>query len=244
MPRTNAAGELLKKTTVLDLYRIASGTIGDTVTTAPVAATGAETTIAVSSATNFTSADPVFVIGDGGLELLKIGTPNATMPVTPPPKIAQSTGARMVEAVRVNIGKFLQDSVSWTGTKSLTAVFEEIGDTAVVYISGPLEFGISFGLLGYNGPNLQFATGFAESETGDGLAEATAYQSLVGGIGQAVQSEQVIRWQGLRHDAKKLQIDFLNAYVETNINAPLQKTAASSMQVTCKASQLIVRQFA
>ena len=244
MPRTNAAGELLKKTTILDLYRIATGTIGDTTTTAAVLGTGAETTVAVTATTNFTAADPCFIIGDGGLELTKIGTPATSMPVSPPPKIAQSSGARFVEAVKVNIGKFLQDSVSWTGTRSLTAIFEEIGDVKVQSISSPLEFAISFGLLGYNGPNLQFATGFAEAETGDGLAEATAYQSLVGGLNQTVQSEQVIRWQGLRYDAKKIQIDFLNAEVETNINAPLQKTAASSLQVTCKASQLIVRQFA
>lgn len=244
MPRTLAAGELLKKTTALDLYRIATGTIGDTVTTAAVLGTGAETTVSVSATTNFTANDPAFIIGDGGIELTKIGTPATSMPVSPPPKIAQSTGARFVEAVKVPLGKFLQDSISWTGTKTLTPIFEEIGDTALVYIAGPLEFGISFGLLGYNGPNLQFATGYAEAETGDGLAEATAYQSLIGGINQAVQSEQVMRWQGLRHDAKKVQIDFLNAYVETNINAPLQKTAASVLQVTCKCSQLIVRQFA
>jgi hypothetical protein len=244
MPRTLAAGELLKKTTVLDLYRIQTGTIGDTVTTAAVLGTGAETTVAVSSSTNFTSADPAFIIGDGGMELTKIGTPAASMPVSPPPKIAQAIGARFVEAAKIALGKFLQDSVSWTATKSLTAVFEEIGDTPVVYIPGPLEFSIAFGLLGYNGPNLQFSTGFAESESGDGLAEATAFQSLIGGVGQAVQSEQVMRWQGLRHDAKKIQIDFLNAYVETAINAPLTKTAPSPLSVTCKCTQLIVRQFA
>jgi hypothetical protein len=244
MPRTLAAGELLKKTTILDLYRIQTTTAGDTTTTAPVAGTGAETTVAVTSAANFSVNDPAFIIGDGGMELIKLGTPNVTMPVTPPPKIAQATGARFVEAVKVPLGKFLQDSVSWTATKSLTAVFEEIGDTPVVYIPGPLEFSIAFGLLGYNGPNLQFATGFTEAETGDGAAEATAYQSLIGGVGQAVQSEQVMRWQGLRHDAKKIQIDFLNAYVETAINAPLTKTAPSPLSVTCKCTQLIVRQFA
>jgi hypothetical protein len=243
MPRTLAAGELWRRLTALTLYRIQTGTIGDTTTTAPVTGTGSETTVAVTSATNFTSADPCFIIGSGGVELTIIGTPNATMPVSPPPRIAQDTGARFVEAAAVSLGKVPQNSVTWTATRSLSAVFEEIGDAPVVYIPGAVEFGLQFALFGYNGPNVQTLLGYKEDETGSGAAYATAYQSPAGLPGQTQQTEQVMRVRGLRHDAKNIEVDFLNAFFEASINSQLGREQPSQLQGGVRASAIIVRQW-
>ena len=243
MPRLGTAGELFKKVTALSWVRIQPTSPGDTTTTAAVLGTGAETTVAVTSSTGFTTGDLAFIIGDGGHDLVKIGTPAASMPVTPPPKIAQSTGARFVEAESVALGKYAQDSISWTANKTLTSIFEEIADTAVVQIESPIEFSISFGILNYSLLNLQFSAGYADAETGDGLAETTAHQVLLGGVNQAVHGPQVIRLDGLKHDLKKIRMDFTNAQVETAINANVGKSNASVLNVTCKCSQIIARSW-
>ena len=81
MARTQAAGELWRKLTNFFVTRIATGTIGDTTTTAAVTGSGSETTVAVTAITNFTAADPCLIIGDGGVERVLIGTPATTMPV-------------------------------------------------------------------------------------------------------------------------------------------------------------------
>jgi len=192
---------------------------------------------------DFTAADKVFIIGDGGMECVVIGTPNATMPVTPPPLVPQSTGARMVEAVAVSLGKIAEGSVSWTANRSLQAVFEEIGDTPVVYKTGSIEYGISFSLYGYNGPNVQFLSGYAEVETGDGAAYATAYQSIAGLPSQSYQTEQVLRVQGIREDAVNLEIDFNRAFVEANLNSPLGRNQPAILNCNVKASSVIIRQW-
>jgi hypothetical protein len=243
MPRQNDSGELFKKITALTLFKLQPTTPGDTTTTAPVLGTGAETTVAVTAITNFTSGEPVFIIGDGGTELVTIGTPNVTMPVVTPPKIAQSTGARFVEAIAVSLGKIQQGSVKWTANRALTAVFEEVGDAPVVYIPGSIEFALAFSLYGYNGPNVQLLTGYLENETGSGAALATAYQSLVGGVGQLLQTVQCFRVQALRYDAKNVQIDFLNVQIEAAISSDLSRLNPSVLNGTAKCSALIFRQY-
>jgi hypothetical protein len=243
MPRQNDAGELFRKITALTLYRIAPTGPGDTTTTAAVLGTGAETTVAVTSITGFTAADPAFIIGDGGTELTLIGTPNVTMPVSPPPKIAQSTGARFVEAVAVTLGKIQVGSVKWTANRALTAIFEEIGDTPVQYIPGALEMSLSFSLFGYNGPNIQTLTGYAEAETGSGATLATAYQSLLGGVNQTLTTAQVFRVQAIRYDGKNIQMDFLNAQIEASIASDMSRENPSVLNGTAKCSQLIFRQY-
>lgn len=241
--RQNDAGELFKKITGLTLYKIQPTTPGDTTTTAPVLGTGAETTVGVTATTNFTAGEFAFIIGDGGLELVTIGTPNVSMPVVTPPKIAQSTGARFVEAVAVALGKISQGSVKWSANRALTAIFEEVGDTPVAYIPGSLECGLDFALYGYNGPNVQLLTGYAEAETGTGVLIANAYQSLVGGPLQALQTAQVFRVQGLRYDAKNIQIDFLNAQVACAISSDLSRLNPSTLNGSVKASAIIFRQY-
>lgn len=243
MPRTLAAGELFKKLTGLTLYRIKSGG-GSTTTAAAVTGAGSETTVDVVSATGFAAADTAFIIGENGMEQVVIGgTPATTMPVTPPPKIAAAIGARFVESEAVSLGKIPLGSVSWAANKALTAVFEEIGDAPLVYIPGSLELELTFALYGYNGPNIQLLTGYAEAETGDGAAYATAYQSVIGLPGQAVQGEQLFRVRGLRHDGKNIEIDFLNAYIQAAINSTLGREAPAQLQGSAKASALIVRQW-
>lgn len=242
MPRTNAAGELIKSVTSLTLYRKHTTPTETTVSEA-VLGDGTETTLDVASATGFVAADPAFIIGDGGLDIVTIGTPAATMPISPPPKIAQTTGARFVRALAVSMGKIGQGSVVWTGTRGLTAIFEEVGDTPVVYIPGTAEFSLAFSLLCQNGLNILRLLGYEEAETGDGAAEATAYQSIAGVAGQALHTELVLGLQLLRHDAKKLRIFFLNSYIEAAISSNPSRTTPALLNGTAKCSAIKIQQW-
>lgn len=243
MARTLAPGELWKKTTLMRLIREASGTHGNTTTTAAVLGTGVETAVAVTAITNFVSADECLIIGSGGVEATKIGTPATSMPVSPPPKIPQLIGARFVEAEVVDLGKYAADSIQLTMNKALTAVFEEIGDTSVVYIPGNAEFGLGFALLSISGLNMQTIMGYADAETGDGLAEATAFQAALGLPNQTTLGELVFRVQGLRHDLKTIEIDFCNAYFEASVSATLGKSSPTQLAGSVKSSAIIVRQW-
>jgi hypothetical protein len=242
MPRTNAAGELIKSVVSLTLYRKHTTPLETTVSEA-VLGDGTETTLDVASAASFVAADPVFIIGDGGLDIVKIGTPAATMPISPPPKLAQTTGARFVRALAVSMGKIGQGSITWTGSRSLTAVFEEVGDAPVVYLPGTTEFGLSWSLLCNNALNVLRLMGYEEAETGDGAAEATAYQSVAGAVGQALHTELVLGLHLLRHDAKNLRIFFLNSYIEAAISSNPSRTSPALLNGAAKCSAIKIQQW-
>lgn len=241
MPRLLTGDSIFRKPTALDLYRIQTGTIGDTVTTAPIVGDGSEATVAVTASTNFTNGDPVFTIGDGGVELLKIGAPNLSMPVSYKPKIPQSTGARFVEAVKVPLGKPTDDGIQITPSKQLTEVFSAIDDVAVAFIDGPLSLQCTMPLLEYSGLNWQLMTGYADEETGAGSA-ADPYQYVIGKLNQTLQGTVVIRMSGLRHDGKFLQWDLLDARAEVSQGIDHNRQAPSKLVATMKFSRMILRQ--
>jgi hypothetical protein len=242
MPRTLAGGEGIKSITSVRFVRQALTPV-TTTTTAAVTGAGTETTVAVSGITGFVAADECLIIGDGGVELVTIGTPNATMPVTPPPLIPQSSGATFARGLSVSFGKFSQGSINWTGSRQLTAIFEEIGDAPLYYMPGPTEFGCTFGLFNYNGPNIQRLMGYEEAETGDGAAEATAYQSILGKSAQTLQSEIVFVLKLLRFDGKKFELQFCNAFFEANIASNPGRTTPAILNGGVKSQALKIKQW-
>ena len=242
MPRTLAPGEGIKSVTSLRFVRQHT-TPGVTTTTAAVTGSGAETTVGVTSSAAFTAADECLIIGDGGVELVLIGTPATSMPVSPPPKIAQSSGATFARGLSVSLGKFVQGSVNWTGTRPITSVFEEVGDTPIYYIPGNAEFGLSFGLFNHNTQNIQRLMGYEEAETGDGAAEATAYQGIMGVSAQALHTELVFVLKMLRFDGKKFELQFCNAFIEAAIASNPSRSNPAALNATVKASALKIKQW-
>lgn len=243
MPRQNDAGEAIKRVTSLTMYRKHT-TPSETTCTNAVTGAGTETTAVVAAVGAFAANDPAFIYGDGGLDIVQVGAvPATTMPISPPPKIAQSAGARFIRALAVSMGKIAEGSITWTGSRSLQAIFEEVGDAPLVYIPGNVEFGIGFSLFGHNVQNILRLMGYEEAETGDGAAEATAFQGIAGLAGQALHTELVFGLQLLRHDAKKLRIMFLNSYVEAQINANPSKNSVAQLNGTAKCSAIKIQQW-
>lgn len=241
MPRLNSGLEVLKelKTLGISAFDIQPTTPGDTITTAPV--TAGATTVAVTAITNFSAADPVFLIGDGGVELLKIGTPNVTMPVTQNAAIAQSTGARMVEAVERVLGHIESAGVEIGGSYSLSPVNSAVWRTPITYLpSGPAELSVAFSLYGVNTEN--FLRAFAATETllGTGTSQ-DPYRALIDGTTIGSQGTQCIRVLGTRQDLKTVQVDFLNPIAEVAVQGAMGGASPFALRMQLKPTAFIVR---
>lgn len=243
MPRQNDGGEIVRKLTFIDLYRVASGTIGDTVSTAPVVK-GA-TSIPISAITNFTVADPALFIGDGGMEIITaIGTPNATQTITNQViEFAQSTGARFVEAVRVALGKIEAGGFQYSMSRSQTAIESAQDDSPIAFEDGTLELSGGFGLLGFNPENFQLIAGLAESISGTG-ATATPWQAAIGAVNQTLLSNIAFRVGFLRQDGKTGHYDLLGARVSASGGVQVGKGGNKAYQCNINFTQSIKRVYA
>lgn len=240
MPRQNDGTELIRKLTAIDLYRIQTGTIGDTTTSGAVAKGAA--TVGVTAITNFTVTDPAFIIGDGGFELITaIGTPATTMPITNQKiEFAQSAGARFVEAVKVPLGKIESGGFSFNMNRSLTPIESAQDDSPIAYEEGVLELSGGFGLLGFNPENMQLVAGVVETITGAGTS-ADPYQGSLGSNVQVSLSNFAFRVAFLRNDGKTGHIDCLNARINASGGVSIGKGGNKSFQCGVTFTQAIMR---
>lgn len=205
MPRNN---DLFKYLNSVKKYVIASGTIGDTVTTAAILGDGTETTLTVSASTNFTAADPAMIIGTGGTELVTLGTPATTMPVTRPLLVAQAIGARLVEAAMIDLGHIGPEGVTFGGTANLTAIFAATARAAVSYFPVPAELTFTIPLRYKSALDLQAAFGVPENEEGTGVA-ATPWAGHIGQSNINTQTTHCYRLEGVSEAGRTVQVDLL-----------------------------------
>ena len=229
MPRLNNGLEVLKGISKVEMFSIVSTTPGDTVTTAVLAKLGAS--IGVLAITNFAAADPVFIIGDGGVELNAIGTPNATMPLKYKAALPQSAGARLVEAVARNLGHVTGAGVQYSASLQLTPIDAATSVTPIAYQRGAGELSASLALRGLNNLNIQTAHGIDEGESGAGT-EADPYQIVVGGVDLGTHGIQCMRVHGYRFDGKLVIWDYLNITIE--VQAQINKGGSTPAEIPLK----------
>lgn len=221
MSLTTDISRSIRKLTSLVRYQIASGTIGDTVTTAPTARS--DVSVAITATTNFTAADPVLLISAGGVELISaIGTPNVTQTISNQKiHFVHPTGARFVEAVAYPLGKIAKGTAKLTGTKPSTPIFSDVDDAAIGFIDGNKELGMGFGLYEMTPQALQAAFGDTEDVIGAGT-NADPYQGAVGDPNAvAAIPYMVFRATGLLQGGRVFEIDFLDGRMATTIDTPL-----------------------
>jgi hypothetical protein len=238
MPRLNNGLEVLKGISKVEAFQIVTSTPGDTVTTAALAV--GDATIGVSASTNFTAADPIFIIGDGGVELNKIGTPNATMPLGFKAALAQSAGARLVEAVARNLGHIDNNGVQYSASVALTPIDAATSVTPIGYQRGVGELTAQFGLRGWNNLNFQFAHGVDESESGVG-SSADPTQIVIGGSQLGTHSTMCCRVTGYRYDGKTVTQDFLNVTIEVQVRTNIGGSTPAVLPVSMKFDNVVQR---
>ena len=239
MPRQLDAGELFRKLTDVSLYVPQTTTPGSTTTTAAITGSGSEATVAVTAITNFTSGDPVLIRGSGGVELGIIGTPNTTMPMTPPPLVAQDSGAVFVEAVRKQLGKITENGIGITLGKPLTEILSAIDDGPIAFLDGNLSVQFTVGLYGWNAANWQNIANYKEAETGAGTA-ASPYQGIIGAVNQALIDMAVVRLTGVRHDGKLTYADLLDCRFEPSGEVAHSRSAPAVLTLAGRATKLKV----
>jgi hypothetical protein len=237
MPRQNNGLEILKGISKVEAFSIVpSG--GDTVTEAAIALGAAS--VAVDDETDFTNGDPIFIIGDGGLELNKVGVPNATMPLGFKAAVAQGVGARMVEVVARNLGHVDENGVSYNASLQLTAIDAATSATPLAYMRGAGELSAQFNLRGFNNLNFQLAHGVDELEGGAGTS-ADPYQVSVGGTEIGTHGLICLRVTGYRFDLKTVTRDFLNCTMEVAVREQLGGRTPGVTPISVKFDRVVQR---
>lgn len=211
MARLNTGDEVLESLSGIDLYREVVGVHGDTLTTAPILQS--DLTATVVAITNFAALDPVLIIGDAGHELNSVNGAPAGLVITLLRKLvfAQSTGARVVEMVKVPIGHIGEDSAEYNGSPAVNPVTAATSKFPVAYIAVGGELGFKFSLLGYNVENMQLAFGVVENVIGAGTP-SDPYQ---GGVGLSSPPHGLLnfRARGVRKDGSLTEVDFLGCTI-------------------------------
>lgn len=242
MPRLNTGQELFKHLDSLSVFRVVSG--GGS-TTAAAAITAGATTLNFGSTTNFAASDPIILSGASATELLTIGaavTPTTAVPLLRPAAAANPSGTAIYEAVETVLGHVQQGGVQLSGQAPLTAIFSAIRQSPLVYIRGYGELQASFGLLGFNIPNLMTAFGITEAEGGAGTS-ADPYRGFIGGSQIGTQGLQVFRATGTRFDGATIIADFCNAFVEPQGAISLARAAEAPIPVNMRFTDLFIRQY-
>lgn len=242
MALTTDISRSIRKLTSLVRYQIVATTPGDT--TVATATTRSATVVTIAATTNFTSADPVFLIGSGGFELISaIGALSTAMPISNQKiHFIHPVGTRFVEAVAYPLGKIAKGTAKLTGAKPVTSIFTDVDDSAVGFIDGTKELGAAFGLYEMTAEALQVAFGDAEDIIGAGT-NADPFQGAVGDPNAlASLSAIAFRATGLLQGGRVFEVDFLNARMEVNIDSPLDgRDAPPVLQCGVKCAQILWR---
>lgn len=241
MPRKLTLTEAFRFVDSLDMYLLETTTPGNTVTTADADEGDADLTTA--AITNFSTGDPLFIDGSGGLELNAAeGAPSGnTITLLYKVKYPQLTGATVREAKKVALGHLGENGVTYTPSRPATAVNSATSDTVAFYIEGNLELGITFDLLGFNGPNILLQAGVDDNETGAGSAAdpwTVAIGPSTAKIGVAA-----FRMSGRSANTDAFLLDFLNARFDASGSTQFNRRQAAPVQCSIKCTGLIMRQW-
>lgn len=242
MARATNASQIWRSLTSIDMYeQLNSGTFGST-TTAEAIAVGV-TDVDITASTNFTTGDPVFIEGSGGLERTAITGTLATTPclLNRPLLIAQNTGATFVEAVRKQFGYIEQAGASMNLSKALEDVFAANAVNSVASIEGTGTMEFSFSLLDLAPENFQLIYGLADAATGAGSSsDPTA--ALVGVSGQTAAPRRIFVMTGLLQGGKTIEVDLVDARMSVSGGPTFGKTTAS-IPVTLRFAHMVIRQW-
>jgi hypothetical protein len=244
MPRLNNGLEVFKQLDSVIKYVIQTGTIGDTLTTSATTAGG--TGANVTALTNFSAADPAFLTGSGGTELVTLGTPATTPMPMGQTLIVHPIGTRLVEAQAINLGHMDEAGLDFGGQLTLNPVKAATSRTPIAYLADPGEFSFSFNLLGWNNLNVLTAFGITESaaEVGSGVA-ATPYGVQVSGSNIGNQSALMgLRFSGVNLNAQTIQIDLMGAQVAVNVSAKVGASSPAVLTISGKYTNFLQRIWA
>lgn len=236
MPRSNDGNEVFKYLTDMYKFVIASGSHGDTTTSSPTIKTAE--VIDLTATTNFSANDYVFIIGSSAAEINALSGAPATSDsgLALPTSQAFETGARVVEATRINLGHLDEAGVTLTGALPLNPVNAATSRVPITYIPGQGSLGGSFNLRGWNNLNLQTVFGIPEAEAGTGAAD-DPYTAVISTTNIGTESTLAFRAVGVLIDGRIATVDFMGVVpaVNANIQVGGQQPATLAVPFNCTA---------
>jgi hypothetical protein len=160
-----------------------------------------------------------------------------------PLALAQTSGATVKEASKVQLGKVGAGGLSLAPSFQQTPIFGATDLTPIGFFQTDTTLSASFSLLGLNGLNI-FTWLFAlEAETGLGTS-VSPYTTAISGASVGTQTVQVVRATGTRFDGATFYMDFCDARMESGGAFTMARNAVAEIPLTMKFSQLIYRQVA
>lgn len=240
MPRLNNSSEFFKSVTSVKIFRAKTGTFGST-TLSSLAAYGA-TSLTVAATTNFADNDHLIINGSGGVELNQIdGAPtSSSIPLEWKLQFAQGSGATVIEAQEIDLGKVAQGGVTLSSSFSQQGIFSAQDTTAVAFFAGEGEISFNFGLLGFNGLNLQLAFGAPELEQGAGTT-ADPYIAGIKGTDIATLGVNIVRFTGTRFDDAAFALDFNDVKIEGGGSVTFGRQTATEIPIAGKCTSIVLR---
>lgn len=232
--------QIIKSLSSIAAYRVESiAPIGDTTTTAPVLK--ADPTVGVAAITNFADGDPAFNIGSGGLELLEImGAPAPAMPLRRPALIAQDTGSRFVEAVRIPLGHIAEGSASFGGGSSSTPIPAADSMVAVGSFFVPGTLTGKFSLLSFSARSLALAFGQDEVTNGTGTSADPTTQ-LINGDTVGTAGLLCFRAAAILKDGSFAEVDFLDCTVAGTVDVNISGKAVAPIPIAFDCTAHVIR---
>lgn len=241
MPRANDGNEIFKYLNTV--YKFTPKTSGGASTTVATTYARDAATIVLTSGTNVSANDYLFVSGDGGKELIEVAS-LATATVTPvwPPFFGQTAGATVVEYQRTSINHIAESGVTFGGSQSSTKINAATSRVAVATLTGAADFTFSIPLLALNGPNLQTAFGAPEVEIGAGTS-GDAYRSGVNGTNVGTESDAVYRLVGQDFGSKTIILDLLGAQVVVSVSTTVGGTTPAGITISGSCNGYIISSY-
>jgi hypothetical protein len=241
MPRSINATEIFRKLRFVDVYDQVAG--GGSTTTAEAITAGMDE-VDITASTSFTTADPVFIEGTGGLERTAITGTLATTPclLNRPLLLAQDNGATFIEAVRKQLGYIEQAGANLNFAKQLEDILAANADNPVAFIEGAFTMECNFSLLSQSPLNWQLMLGYADAETGAGSA-ADPHAVVLGATDQAASPTRIFSLSALLQGGKFFELDMVGARMTVS-GGPTFGRSVSSIPIGFRFTQAMIRTWA
>lgn len=239
MSRRYDLRDILRYVNFVDKFVLQTGTIGDSTTNASAAISA--TSVTVTSATNFTANDPVFLVGaNQQIELNAISSISVnTLTLAYPLSKAFATGTRVVEAQRIDLGPVDESGVTLTGSGQIQDILAATSRLPIASFFNGGQLGGSFNLRGFNIPNLQTVFGIPESVQGTGVA-ATPFRAMLSGADMGTEGLLAFRARAIMGDAlTQAFVDFCGVTAAPNVNTQLGGTNPATLGVQFRAQTVI-----
>lgn len=242
MPWTLTTNELIRQIQKINMFILeTTSPFSTTIATNPVVKEDPDLTVA--AITGIGDGEYAIVNGTGGPEIVEVsGAPAGnTVTLRQPVLRAQAIGATVKQARKIDLGYIESAGIQPGFNRQVTPVEAANAETALVFVEGPLQISLAFNMLTFNLPQILASQGLTQDESGAGTA-ADPYAII---IGPESTKEAVLAFRGeaLLHDGQVLELDFLDARMQSSGNLSIGRTNPTTIPFSLQCSAMLGRMW-